>query len=461
MEKVNDITIWNHPDGTPSDLQVIMKQALGLFKQQWDHDQRLYVDEIIQYISRVNTEAHDTLLTRLSQDNEYADIMLSTWVQEYGDDLFETLHEGSIYIDLLSDERVGATLDRKLLDLVIPSDTVLPRIKSLKEDIIRSSIVEHDDSSDPKKLLSLSSLLRRAIFGLIECQKQQRLDMEYDQSCYLKMIAYLERRRPGLKYEIYRYLDTEPDFLPILSHFFANKLDDEMDELQGYSWCSRILKETRYEELILRQKLISRNWTPHDNRSHRTLIWVKGLPRDWWKPLHSDLQTKRILTSVLNSLNSFSRKPLDDPGVKEALEVLWHVLRFKPSLRETVYTFIHKDSNFGLRYQLRNYVREKLGNLGGKAIVFDAESGSSIDLFQWFSKIKILQEDEPEPESWVQKTGSLAAVCAKQSAKIGFVGIQKGIAGIQKGIEVVPIGIGGIQKGIAGVQKGVAAICGG
>lgn len=66
--------------------------------------------------------------------------------------------------------------------------------------------------------------------------------MEYDQLCYLKMIAYLERRRPGLKYEIYRYLDTETDFLPILSHFFANKLDYEMDDIQEYSWCYRILK---------------------------------------------------------------------------------------------------------------------------------------------------------------------------------------------------------------------------
>ncbi|KAH9813923.1 hypothetical protein DFH28DRAFT_328257 [Melampsora americana] len=426
LEKVTDITVWNHPDGTPSDLQLIMKRSLGLFKHQWDHDQRLYLDEIIQYISRVNTEAFDTLVTHLMQDGEYVDAMLSTWVQEHGGDMFETFHEGSIYIDLLSDERVGATLDRKLLDLVIPSDRVLPRIKSLKEDIIGSQVM-HDDHSDPKQLLSLSNLLRRAIIGLIECKKEQRLDMEYDQLCYLKMIAYLERRRPGLKYEIYRYLDTEPDLLPILSHFFANKLDDEMDDIQGYSWCSRILREPRYAELILRQKLISRNWTPHENRSHHTLIWVKELRRDWWKPLHSDIQVKKILESVLDTLNASPKKSLDDPEVKEALEVLWHILRFKPSLRETVYTTIHRDSNFWLRHQLRNYVREKLRNLGDKVVVFDSKSGTSINLFQWFSKIKILQEDEPYPESWIQKTRSIASICASTSAKLGFAGIQKGI----------------------------------
>lgn len=102
LEKVKDVTIWNRPDGTPSDLQIIMKNALGLFKQQWDHDQRLYLDEIIQYISRVNTDAFDTLVTRLTQDDEYVDAMLSIWVQEHGDDIFETFHEGSIYIDLLT-----------------------------------------------------------------------------------------------------------------------------------------------------------------------------------------------------------------------------------------------------------------------------------------------------------------------------------------------------------------------
>ncbi|KAG0144909.1 hypothetical protein CROQUDRAFT_46597, partial [Cronartium quercuum f. sp. fusiforme G11] len=437
FDQINDVTIWTHPDGTPSEIQLIMRQVLALFKEHLDYENRVYADEVVRYISSVNKDAFDLMVTQL-EDKEYMVELLGTWVEEHGNNLMESLSSGFLEIRLLTGKlsplvkkRVGPTLERKLLDMVIPSDsrTVTLNLKELKEDIINSGDAIMDPRADPGLPLSAENLLRRAITGLLETKETESLEMEFQRSCYMKMIAYLERWKAGLRHEIHRYLETEPGLIPIVSAFCAHHLHVSSKETRVHTWYSRIIQGTRYEELVERHEVLSQFGNLDSNPIARTFMWknnhpkiaakmISELPTEWWSPLYPKARVKEILDWLVGCLNKTERKLPNAREAHQALELLWHILSFNPNLRTELLAAIHNKSNYGLRSWLRSYLREEGRTSEFENIAYTSTIQPPRDLLHWLSKIESLQRDEVKPvTTWVQSVATIAATVREKASE--------------------------------------------